>query len=134
MAQENLDLNININTKGSEVIGLFRKELKEANGELLKAQTLYGDYSAEAVKAAQAPHVPQVPVSQVNLMSADAVLTWAKTGLNNSAFNAILSEKCIDMLHESVNERPESPIPPPPSHTPADEKQKKPLEVEDLYG
>ena len=53
MAQENLDLNININTKGSEVIGLFRKELKEANGELLKAQTLYGDYSAEAVKAAK---------------------------------------------------------------------------------
>ena len=90
--------------------------------------------------AAQAPQVPaaaqapQVPVSQVNLMSADAVLTWAKTGLNNSAFNAILSEKCIDMLHESVNERPESPVPPPPSHTPADEKLKKPLEVEDLYG
>jgi hypothetical protein len=53
MAQENLDLNINIETKGTEVIGLFRKELKEANGELLKAQTLYGDYSAEAVKAAQ---------------------------------------------------------------------------------
>ena len=50
---ENLDLNINIQTKGTEVIGLFRKELKEANGELLKAQTLYGDYSAEAVKAAQ---------------------------------------------------------------------------------
>jgi hypothetical protein len=50
---ENLDLNINIETKGTEVIGLFRKELKEANGELLKAQTLYGDYSAEAVKAAQ---------------------------------------------------------------------------------
>jgi hypothetical protein len=50
---ENLDLNINIQTKGTEVIGLFRKEIKEANGELLKAQTLYGDYSAEAVKAAQ---------------------------------------------------------------------------------
>jgi hypothetical protein len=52
MAQ-NLDLNININTKGSEVIGVIRKELKEANGELLKAQTLYGDYSKEAVAAAQ---------------------------------------------------------------------------------
>jgi hypothetical protein len=50
---ENLDLNININTKGSEVIGLFRKELKEANGELLKAQTLYGDYSKEAINAAK---------------------------------------------------------------------------------
>jgi hypothetical protein len=52
MSQE-LDLNININTKGTEVIGIFRKELKEANGELLKAQTLYGDYSNEAIKAAQ---------------------------------------------------------------------------------
>jgi|694.fasta_scaffold14035_1 hypothetical protein len=52
MAQ-NLDLNININTKGSEVIGVIRKELKEANGELLKAQTLYGDYSKEAIAAAQ---------------------------------------------------------------------------------
>ena len=52
MSQE-LDLNININTKGTEVIGLFRKELKEANGELLKAQSLYGDYSKEAIIAAK---------------------------------------------------------------------------------
>jgi hypothetical protein len=52
MAQ-NLDLNININTKGSEVIGVIRKELSEANGELLKAQTLYGNYSKEAITAAQ---------------------------------------------------------------------------------
>lgn len=52
MSQE-LDLNININTKGTEVIGLFRKELKEANGELLKAQSLYGDYSKEAINAAK---------------------------------------------------------------------------------
>lgn len=51
--EENLDLNINIETKGSEVLGIIRKELKEANGELLKAQTLYGDYSKEAIKAAQ---------------------------------------------------------------------------------
>ena len=50
---ENLDLNINIQTKGSEVLGIIKKELREANGELLKAQTLYGDYSAEAVKAAK---------------------------------------------------------------------------------
>ena len=50
---ENLDLNINIQTKGSEVLGIIKKELREANGELLKAQTLYGDYSEEAVKAAK---------------------------------------------------------------------------------
>ena len=50
---ENLDLNINIQTKGTEVLGIIKKELREANGELLKAQTLYGDYSAEAVKAAK---------------------------------------------------------------------------------
>jgi hypothetical protein len=49
---ENLDLNINIQTKGTEVIGILRKEIKEANGELLKAQTLYGDYSKEAINAA----------------------------------------------------------------------------------
>lgn len=49
---ENLNLNINIETKGTEVIGIIRKEIKEANGELLKAQTLYGDYSKEAIKAA----------------------------------------------------------------------------------
>lgn len=50
---ENLDLNINIETKGAEVLGIIKKELKEANGELLKAQTLYGDYSEEAIKAAK---------------------------------------------------------------------------------
>jgi hypothetical protein len=50
---ENLDLNINIETKGTEVIGILRKEIKEANGELLKAQALYGDYSKEAINAAQ---------------------------------------------------------------------------------
>lgn len=49
---ENLNLNINIETKGTEVIGIIRKEIQAANGELLKAQTLYGDYSAEAIKAA----------------------------------------------------------------------------------
>lgn len=50
---ENLDLNINIQTKGTEVVGILRKEIKEANGELLKAQTLYGDYSKEAIAAAK---------------------------------------------------------------------------------
>jgi len=88
---------------------------------------------------------PQVtasaPAPQVKLMNTEAFLNWAKTGLNNSAFNAILSEKCVDMLHETA-ERPESPVPPPPSHTPDEERekqsqsqnQKKQLEVEDLYG
>jgi myosin heavy subunit len=49
---ENLDLNINIETKGKEVLGIIKKELKEANGELVKAQLLYGEYSKEAINAA----------------------------------------------------------------------------------
>ena len=51
MAEE-LQLNIDINTKGTEVLKILKTELKEANGELIKAQTLYGEYSDEAVKAA----------------------------------------------------------------------------------
>jgi hypothetical protein len=50
---ENLNLNINVNTSGTEVIGNLRKDIKEANTELLKAQTLYGDYSKEAINAAK---------------------------------------------------------------------------------
>ena len=69
---------------------------------------------------------------QVKVMSSDALLNWAKTGLSGSAFNSIMSDKCIGLL------RSESPVPPPPSHTPAEEQlqqqQKKPIEVEDLYG
>lgn len=50
---EELQLNIDINTKGSEAVGIIRKQLKEANGELVKAQALYGEYSNEAIKAAK---------------------------------------------------------------------------------
>ena len=50
---EDLQLNITIDTKGSEAVGIIRKNLKEANGELVKAQALYGEYSAQAIAAAK---------------------------------------------------------------------------------
>ena len=50
---EELQLGITIDTKGSEAVGIIRKNLKEANGELVKAQALFGEYSAEAIAAAK---------------------------------------------------------------------------------
>jgi hypothetical protein len=79
-------------------------------------------------------HGQQQQEASVKVMSSEAVLNWAKTGLNCSTFNTI--DSCI-----SDDRRPESPVPPPPSHTPAEEQQqqqkqsqqKKPIDVEDLY-
>jgi hypothetical protein len=52
MAQ-NLDLNVNVKTTGTENIGNIRKDIKEANAELIKAQKNFGDYSNEAIQAAK---------------------------------------------------------------------------------
>ena len=77
--------------------------------------------------------------ASVKVMSSEALLNWAKTGLNCSTFNTI--ENCM-----SEDKPPESPVPSPPSHTPAEEEkqeqlqqsqqsqEKKPIDVEDLYG
>jgi hypothetical protein len=50
---QNLDLNVNVKTSGTENIGNIRKDIKEANAELIKAQKNFGDYSNEAIQAAK---------------------------------------------------------------------------------
>jgi hypothetical protein len=50
---QNLDLNVNVKTTGTENIGNIRKDIKEANAELIKAQKNFGDYSNEAIQAAK---------------------------------------------------------------------------------
>jgi hypothetical protein len=49
------DLNFQINVSGNanESIGSIKKQLKEANGELIAAQKNFGDYSQEAIQAAK---------------------------------------------------------------------------------
>jgi len=54
MAEEKVGIKIEVD--GSQVtksVGNVRKELKEANAELVRAQQEFGDYSAEAVSAAK---------------------------------------------------------------------------------
>jgi len=51
MAQENVGININVQGNAVESIGNVKKALKEANAELINAQSNFGDYSQEAVAA-----------------------------------------------------------------------------------
>jgi hypothetical protein len=53
MAQENVGININVQGNAVESIGNVKKALKEANAELINAQSNFGDYSQEAVAAAK---------------------------------------------------------------------------------
>jgi hypothetical protein len=54
MAQENLDLNVNVKTAGAESsIGSLKKQLREAANEVVALSDKFGATSAEAVKAAQ---------------------------------------------------------------------------------
>jgi actin-related protein len=53
MAQENVGININVQGNAVESIGNVKKALKEANAELVNAQSNFGDYSQEAIKAAK---------------------------------------------------------------------------------
>ena len=53
MAEEKVGIKIEVD--GSQVtksVGNVRKELKEANAELVRAQQEFGDYSEQAVAAA----------------------------------------------------------------------------------
>lgn len=85
MAQ-NLDLNINVNTKGTEVVGIIRKELKEANGELIKAQTLFGEYSDEAINAAK-----KVATIKDKLVEAKETSDLFDPGKKFQAFSGVLT-------------------------------------------
>ena len=53
MAQENVGININVQGNAVESIGNVKKALKEANAELINAQSNFGDYSKEAIEAAK---------------------------------------------------------------------------------
>jgi hypothetical protein len=54
MAQQNsVDINVNVQGNAVESIGNVKKALKEANAELINAQSNFGDYSQEAIKAAK---------------------------------------------------------------------------------
>jgi len=44
---------IEIEVKGGQTIGNLKKDLKEANLQLIEAQKNFGDYSKEAIAAAQ---------------------------------------------------------------------------------
>jgi hypothetical protein len=54
MAQQNsVDINVNVQGNAVESIGNVKKALKEANAELINAQSNFGDYSQEAIAAAK---------------------------------------------------------------------------------
>ena len=53
MAQENVGINIQVQGNAVESIGSVKKALKEANAELINAQSNFGDYSKEAITAAK---------------------------------------------------------------------------------
>ena len=53
MAQENVGININVQGNAVESIGNVKKALKEANAELINAQSNFGDYSDQAIAAAK---------------------------------------------------------------------------------
>jgi hypothetical protein len=54
MAQENsVDINVNVQGNAVQSIGNVKKALKEANAELINAQSNFGDYSQEAINAAK---------------------------------------------------------------------------------
>jgi hypothetical protein len=53
MAQENVGINIHVQGNAVESIGSVKKALKEANAELINAQSNFGDYSKEAIAAAK---------------------------------------------------------------------------------
>jgi hypothetical protein len=53
MAQENVGINIQVQGNAVESIGNVKKALKEANAELVNAQSNFGDYSKEAIAAAK---------------------------------------------------------------------------------
>ena len=54
MAQEIVGLKIQVDgSEATKSVGSIKQELKEANAELIKAQTEFGDYSTEAVNAAK---------------------------------------------------------------------------------
>jgi hypothetical protein len=53
MAQENVGININVQGNAVESIGNVKKALREANAELITAQSNFGDYSDEAIAAAK---------------------------------------------------------------------------------
>jgi hypothetical protein len=50
---EQLNYNINVGGNANESVGSIKKQLKEANTELIQAQKNFGDYSTEAVNAAK---------------------------------------------------------------------------------
>jgi hypothetical protein len=50
---EQLNYNINISGNANESIGNIKKQLKDANAELIAAQQNFGNYSQEAINAAQ---------------------------------------------------------------------------------
>jgi hypothetical protein len=53
MAQENVGINIQVQGNAVESIGSVKKALKEANAELINAQSNFGDYSKEAITSAK---------------------------------------------------------------------------------
>ena len=53
MAQENVGINITVQGNAVESIGSVKKALREANAELINAQSNFGDYSQEAINAAK---------------------------------------------------------------------------------
>jgi hypothetical protein len=53
MAQENVGINIQVQGNAVESIGNVKKALKEANAELINAQSNFGDYSEQAIAAAK---------------------------------------------------------------------------------
>lgn len=53
MAQENVGININVQGNAVESIGNVKKALKEANAELINAQSNFGEYSDQAIAAAK---------------------------------------------------------------------------------
>jgi hypothetical protein len=50
---EQLNYNINISGNANESVGSIKKQLKEANAELIQAQKNFGEYSNEAINAAK---------------------------------------------------------------------------------
>jgi chromosome segregation ATPase len=50
---EQLNYNINVGGNASESVGNIKKELKQANAELIAAQKNFGNYSTEALQAAK---------------------------------------------------------------------------------
>jgi len=54
MAQQNsVDINVNLQGNAEQSIGNVKKALKEANAELINAQSNFGDYSDQAIAAAK---------------------------------------------------------------------------------